>query len=152
MLVYRIVKSEKRTKDLSGMGAFRAGGRWNDNGTYVMYTSENSSLAFLENLVHFDLEETPSDLYIMEITIKKEDLIFQIPDSNYPKDWLNTDNLACKRLGDQLFVDHKLLGIKVRSAVNQSEYNILLDPLFPGYHDLIKVITITKIPVDQRLI
>ncbi|WP_069660864.1 RES family NAD+ phosphorylase [Arcticibacter eurypsychrophilus] len=108
MYVYRIVKSEQRTKDLSGMGAFRAGGRWNDKGTYVLCTSENSSLAFL-------------------------------------------DNLACKRLGDQLLFDHKLLGIKVRSVVNQSEYNILLDPLFTGYHDLIKVINIVKVPVDRRL-
>jgi RES domain-containing protein len=152
MYVYRIVKSETRTKDLSGMGAFRVGGRWNDRGTYVLYTSENSSLAFLENLVHFDLEETPEELYIMKISIEDESLIFQIPDSDYPKDWLNTDNLACKRLGDQLFFDHRRLGIKVRSVVNQSDYNILLDPLFPGYHDLIKVINVIKVPVDQRLI
>ena len=75
MHVYRIVKSEKRTTDLSGMGAFKAGGRWNEKGTYALYTSENSSLAFLENLVHFDLEETPEDLYILEIKIKKEELI-----------------------------------------------------------------------------
>lgn len=152
MHVYRIVKSEKRIKDLSGVGAFRAGGRWNDKGTYVLYTSENSSLAFLENLVHFDLEETPEDLYIMEISVAKDDLIYQIPESDYPKDWLFTDNLACKKIGDQLFSDHKLLGIKVKSAVNQSEYNILLDPLFPGYHDLIEVIKVVKIPVDRRLI
>ena len=152
MHVYRIVKSEKRTTDLSGMGAFKAGGRWNEKGTYALYTSENSSLAFLENLVHFDLEETPEDLYILEIKIKKEELIFQIPDADYPKDWLNTDNFACKKLGDKLFLDHKLLGIKVRSAVNQSEFNVLLDPLFPGYHDLINVVNIIKIPVDQRLI
>jgi RES domain-containing protein len=72
MHVYRIVKSEKRTADLSGMGAFKAGGRWNEKGTYVLYTSENSSLAFLENLVHFDLEETPEDLYILEIKVKKK--------------------------------------------------------------------------------
>ncbi|WP_074590265.1 RES family NAD+ phosphorylase [Pedobacter antarcticus] len=152
MHVYRIVKSEKRIKDLSGMGAFRAGGRWNDKGTYVLYTSENSSLAFLENLVHFDLEETPEDLYIIEISVKKDNLIYQIPESDYPKDWLDKDNLACKIIGDQLFSDHKLFGIKVKSAVNQSEYNILLDPLFPGYHDLIEVINVIKIPVDRRLI
>lgn len=152
MYVYRIVKSEKRTGDLSGMGAFRAGGRWNDKGTYLLYTSENSSLALLENLVHFDAEETPEDLYIMEISINSEDMILKIPDSDYPEDWLNTDNLACKRLGDRLLVDHKLLGISVRSAVNQSEYNILLDPLFPGYHDLVKITKVIKVSVDRRLI
>jgi len=137
---------------LSGIGSFRAGGRWNDKGTYVLYTSENSSLAFLENLVHFDMEEIPEDLYIMEIRVTNKDLIYLIPDSDYPKDWLDTDNLACKILGDQLFYEHKLLGIKVKSAVNRAEYNILLDPLFPGYHDLVKIIDVIKIPVDRRLI
>lgn len=151
MYVYRIVKSERRTEDLSGMGAFRAGGRWNDKGTYVLYTSENSSLALLENLVHFDVEDIPEDLYIMEIKVHNEELIFQIPDLDYPKDWLNTDNLACKKLGDKLLSDHKLLGIKVRSVVNQSEYNFLLDPLFSGYHDSIKITNVIKVPFDRRL-
>ena len=152
MHVYRIVKSKKRTEDLSGVGAFRAGGRWNDKGTYMLYTSENSSLALLESLVHFHIEDMPDDLYIMEISIDQEDMIIEIPEADYPVNWLNTDNLACKRIGDQLFADHNILGIKVRSAVNQSEYNILLDPLFPGYHDLLKVVNIVKLSVDRRLI
>lgn len=134
------------------MGAFLAGGRWNDKGIYLLYTSENSSLAMLENLVHFDVMETPDDLYILEINIDKEDLILEIPESEYPQDWLKTDNLSCKRLGYKLISDHKILGFKVRSAVNQSEYNILLDPLFPGYHDLVKITNVTKISVDTRLI
>lgn len=66
------------------MGAFKTGGSWNEKGAYVLYTSENSSLAFLENLVHFDLEEIPEHLYILEIKIKKEELIFQIPDADIP--------------------------------------------------------------------
>jgi RES domain-containing protein len=85
MHVFRTVKSEKRADDLSGIGAFRSGGRWNDKGTYVLYTSENSSLAFLENLVHFDVEETPGDLYIMEIKVHDEKLIYNVPDSDYPE-------------------------------------------------------------------
>ena len=151
MHVFRIVKTENRTKDLSGTGAFRSGGRWNDKGTYVLYTSENSSLAFLENLVHFDAEETPDDLYIIKIKIHDEKLIYHVPDSDYPDNWLETDNFASKEFGEKLLANHNLLGIKVRSAVNQSEYNILLDPLFPGYHDLVKINTIIKFPVDQRL-
>jgi len=151
MRVFRIVKSEYRTEDLSGTGAYRSGGRWNDKGTYVLYTSENSSLAFLENLVHFDVEETPDDLYIIEIQIHDDRLIYHVPDSDYPENWLETDNFASKEFGGKLFTRHQLLGIKVRSAVNQSEYNILLDPLFPGYHDLVKIISVIKVPVDKRL-
>jgi RES domain-containing protein len=96
MYVYRIVKSEERTQDLSGIGAFRAGGRWNDKGTYVLYTSENSSLAFLENLVHFDTVQIPEELYIIEISLSKPELILQIPEAEHPEDWLNTDNWHVK--------------------------------------------------------
>jgi len=151
MHVFRIVKSENRNEDLSGIRAFRSGGRWDDKGTYVLYTSENSSLAFLENLLHFDVEETPDDLYIMKIKIHDEKLIYHVPDSKYPDNWLETDNFASKEFGEKLLANHKLLGIKVRSAVNQSEYKILLDPLFPGYRDLVKINTIIKVSVDQRL-
>ncbi len=151
MEVFRIVKSDKRTTDLSGIGAFRAGGRWNEKGTYVLYTSENSSLAFLENLVHFDLNEMPEDLFMMQIEILDEALIFLLPDSDYPKDWLITDNLDSRKFGSELFGKHRFLGIKFRSAVNRSEYNILLDPLYPGYHDLIKIRSVVKFPVDPRL-
>lgn len=105
----------------------------------------------MENLVHFDAEDAPEDLYIIEIEVYNEDLIFKVPDSEYPEDWLNTDNLNCKLLGDSILFQHKFLGIKVRSAVNQSEYNVLLDPLFPGYHELLQINSVTKVKVDQRL-
>jgi RES domain-containing protein len=151
MHVFRIVKSKDRIQDLSGTSAFRSGGRWNGKGTYVLYTSENSSLALLENRVHFDLEETPAELYIIDIKIFNSELVYLLPDSDYPLNWLDTDNLAAKKLGDELLARHNNLGIKVRSAVNQSEYNILLNPLFPGYHDLVKITNVIKLSVDPRL-
>jgi len=59
MIAYRIVKSIGRAGDFSGTGAFRNGGRWNSKGTYMLYTSMNSSLAYLETLVHFDEADMP---------------------------------------------------------------------------------------------
>jgi hypothetical protein len=46
----------------------------------------------------------------------------------------------------------KYLGIKVRSAVNQHEYNYLLNPLFPNFSALVRTVNVTAIPVDERLI
>ena len=63
------VKAKKRTTDLSGTGAYNAGGRWNSSGVYALYTSENRSLASLEVLVHVDEGELPPDLYVMTIEI-----------------------------------------------------------------------------------
>ena len=100
MIVYRIAKSEKRSKDISGMGAFKEGGRWNNPGTYMLYTSENSSLAYLENLVHFEDSNIPPNLYIIKIELKVEDaLIFNLPAKAYPKDWKILDKLENEILG-----------------------------------------------------
>lgn len=153
MLLYRIAKSQKRAADLSGMGAHTFGGRWNSPGTYMLYTSENSSLAYLENLVHFDSDIIPPNLFIMSIEVGgKSDLIYTFPDSRYPKNWMKLGNMENKRLGDNWMQEAKYLGIRVRSAVNHKEFNCLLNPLFPSYHDLVHVTSVERLPVDNRLI
>lgn len=153
MLLYRIAKSRQRATDLSGMGAYKFGGRWNNPGTYMLYTSENSSLAYLENLVHFDSDIIPPKLYIMAIEVGgKPELIRTLADSDYPKHWTRLGHLENKRLGDRWMREAKHLGIRVRSAVNPKEFNCLLNPLFPGYHDLVTVISVEQLPIDNRLI
>ena len=153
LLLYRIAKARQRTTDLSGMGAYRFGGRWNSPGTYMLYTSENSSLAYLENLVHFDAAIIPPKLFIMEITIPATpELIYTLPDSAYPKQWMKLGHLDNKRLGDRLMNEAEYLGIRVRSAVNPKEYNYLLNPMYPGYHELVQVTSVEQLPVDGRLI
>jgi len=153
MQLYRIAKTKQRTTDLSGMGAYKFGGRWNNPGTYMLYTSENSSLAYLENLVHFDAAIVPPKLFIMEIgVVKKPELIYTLPDSAYPKQWMKLGRLENKRLGDRLMRDSDYLGIRVRSAVNPKEFNCLLNPLYPGYHELVQVTSVEQLPIDGRLI
>src|SRR5690606_26043131 len=153
MRLYRIAKSKQRTTDLSGMGAYKFGGRWNNSGTYMLYTSENSSLAYLENLVHFDAAIIPPKLFIMEIGVtEKPGLIYTLPDSVYPKQWMKLGQLENKRLGDRLMRDGGYLGIQVRSAVNPQEFNCLLNPLYPGYHELVQVTSVEQLPIDGRLI
>lgn len=153
MTVYRIAKLKKRATDLSGMGAYKDGGRWNNAGTYMLYTSENSSLAYLENLVHFEIENSPPNLYMMSIELKVDDtLIYKLPDKIYPVNWQEIGNLQNKRIGDELMEERKFLGIKTRSAINKSEYNYLLNPLFPGYHELVSVRLVEELAVDARLV
>lgn len=153
MTVFRIAKTEKRSMDISGLGAYRQGGRWNNPGTYMLYTSENSSLALLESLVHFSADNIPPDLYLIKFELKIESLkIFMLPDESYPQDWLVLDNMENKKLGDQWMSEGQYPAIKVRSAVNVYDHNILLNPLYPGYHDLIKVVLLEKLKLDSRLI
>jgi RES domain-containing protein len=152
MIVYRIAKSIERTNDLSGFGALKFRGRWNSKGTYMLYTSQNSSLAYLENLVHFNETDIPANLYVTSIEIKNSDeLIYQLPDNEYPAKWKIQDNLENKLMGDSWMNENKFIAFKVRSAINPSEYNFLLNPLFNGYHDLVTIQSVQAINIDTRL-
>ena len=87
MIVFRIVQDKGRSGDLSGTGAFRRGGRWNSKGTDMLYTSENSSLAFLEYMSPSIRTSCRRRSYIMEIGIKDDKLIYEPTETEYPKDW-----------------------------------------------------------------
>lgn len=118
----------------------------------MLYTAENSSLAYLENLVYVDKSLLPLHLYIMEIEITDPSLIYTFPDSNYPKDWSKVGLIKNKILGDQWMTEKKFLGIRVRSAINTSEFNVLLNPLFPHYNTFVIVKSIKEIAFDDRLV
>jgi RES domain-containing protein len=152
MFVFRIVKSKSRTNDLSGTGAYNTGGRWNSKGTYMVYTSENSSLAYLETLVHFEETDYPTNLFIIKIEIDKKAPVHTVADNEYPAAWKQLELLDNKKLGDQWMNEKKFLAIKLRSAINEFEYNYLLNPLFPRFYELVKIVEVTRIRVDERLV
>lgn len=152
MKLFRVVQGMDRAKDLSGTGAFRWGGRWNSKGVYMLYTSENSSLALLESLVHFDEGETPPQLYTIELEIPEDAPVYMLPDSEYNKDWLKLSLLENQKQGDRWMEEKKYLAIGVRSAINPDEYNYLLNPVFPRYHNMVKIISVKKIIVDERFV
>ena len=152
MKLFRVVQDRNRAKDLSGTGAFRWGGRWNSKGVYMLYTSENSSLAFLEILVHFDEGEIPPKLYSVEMEIPNNAPVYTVPDAEYNKAWLKLSMLENQKQGDRWMEEKKFLGIKVRSSINPVEYNYLLNPLYPRYHNLVKIISVKEIRVDDRLV
>lgn len=152
MFVYRISKTEHRARDLSGTGAYRIGGRWNNKGTFMVYTSENSSLAYLENLVYMDESELPPQLFIIELKINPDAKIYTLPDSAYPDNWLQLGNHENKIMGGEWMAAGKFLAIKVRSAINQTEFNYLLNPVYPAFHELVQISSVRLLEVDERLI
>ncbi|CAN5279262.1 RES family NAD+ phosphorylase [soil metagenome] len=151
MLVYRIVKLKKRTKDLSGTGAFNEGGRWNNEGVFALYTSESEALAMLEILVNVDLPELPPNMFVMTIQMDDTVPIFKIPDKTLPANWRLPANIFLKNLGNKILNEKKFMGIKARSAVMENSYNFILNPLYPDYYNLVKVIKVEKLAIDKRL-
>lgn len=147
MIVYRIVQSKTRTANLSGTRFFRAGGRWNSKGTYMVYTSETSSLTYLETLGHFDDTIYPPHLFIMEIEVDDLQTIYTIPENEYPKQWKRPGLLKNQHIGDA-YMQQQHLAIKIKSAINTLEHNYLLNPRF---HEYVSIKKDTEILVDGRL-
>jgi RES domain-containing protein len=150
MKVYRIAKKKERANDLSGTGAYNEGGRWNSEGVFALYTSENSALAMLEVLVHVEEYELPPHLFIMTIEIPDDVAVKEMLAEELPENWRIPENLALKNIGDELLKCREFLALKVPSAVMPSQYNFVLNPLFPGYYDLVKVIEVEDLLVDER--
>ncbi|MFN3458075.1 MAG: RES family NAD+ phosphorylase [Novosphingobium sp.] len=72
--VWRIATDTKdyEADDLSGKVAEITGGRWNDKGTPLVYTSTNRALAALETIVHLNSGGLPLNRYLVEIVIKDD--------------------------------------------------------------------------------
>jgi hypothetical protein len=117
----------------------------------MLYTSENSSLAYLESLVHFDRFNMPHRLFIMQMSLNSTAPVYSLPDSEYPHDWQTTALIANQQLGDELMKAMQYVAIRIRSTINPSEFNYLLNPLFSRFHDLIKITNIIEIMTDERL-
>ena len=55
--------------DLSGAGAAKSPGRWNDTGQPVLYTAPTIAVAVLETAAHIDDGGLPLNRYLVEITV-----------------------------------------------------------------------------------
>lgn len=151
MIVYRIAKTKERAAELSGVGAFLFGGRWNSVGTKMLYASENSSLAYLEVLAHLSEFENPPFLYIARIEIAENTPVYKLPENDYPANWLDAEPEQNKLIGDEWIRKGIYLAIKVKSALNPTEHNILLNPQFPNFTNLVKIVSVTLLNIDPRL-
>ncbi len=148
-VLYRITPA-KFAKDLTGVGARIAGGRWNHKGTSVIYTATSRSLATVEALVHLSQPEFLVDRKIVSIEIPKT-IVPQVVDSNdLPKNWRKypaPHKLA--DVGTRWVVSMKSLLLQVPSAVIKDEFNMLINPAHPD----MKFAKISKIEVftlDKR--
>ena len=150
MILYRIAKKKTRSNDLSGQGAANEGGRWNNEGVFALYTSESRALAMLELLVHVDETELPPNLFVMTIEVNDTAAFYEIPDRQMPADWRIPENFSLKKLGDNFFKECQYVGMKVRSAVMPQEYNYVLNPLFPRYYDLVKILLVEDYQRDGK--
>jgi RES domain-containing protein len=68
MFVYRVANVKYKFSTLSGVGAEKVGGRWNERVTRAIYCSENIPLALLEYYVHSEnIATLPKEILLMRV-------------------------------------------------------------------------------------
>jgi RES domain-containing protein len=145
MIVYRC-SSSKWSKDLSGTGAYLYGGRWNNPGTFLVYTAENNILAALEIAIRIPLEQISKDYVMIGI---------EVPDGVDPyipkltKHWYK-DEETTRSIGDYFAKQNSHLLMKVPSALISDAYNYIINPR----HELawqVRLQEAKSILLDKRL-
>lgn len=146
MLVFRIAH-KKYAENLSVSGL---SGRWNSNGKLVLYTSENVSLALLENMVYRVGTGFNHDYKIM---------IIEVPDNNLeelnikklPKNWRDLESYtALQLMGDYWYDQQKKLMLKVPSSVLPENHNIVINTTHVDFKK-VKLIDVVDYEPDERL-
>lgn len=71
MKLWRLAASTRAygADDLSGLGAARFPGRWNESGERVLYCAEHPSLAVLETAAHIDDAGLPLNRFLVELAV-----------------------------------------------------------------------------------
>lgn len=141
--VYRVVDSRYgQDEALSGEGARVTGGRWNHEGTPVVYCSGNASLAMLEKLAGITDEARGKDFKLLSIHFSEETFggVEEITDEQLPENWRDYPPPAeTQDLGTQALEQEALVGdeeapnyismIRVPSVICPLESNLLLPPV-----------------------
>ncbi|HEV2062984.1 MAG TPA: RES family NAD+ phosphorylase [Thermoanaerobaculia bacterium] len=127
MKVWRLCSRAHAASD--GEGARRAGGRWNQRGTAIVYASATLSLAAQELFVHLDPAEVPKDLVAVSADIPNSVRIKILGAAGLPKNWRQypaPESLAA--IGTAWARSLETAVLEVPSAVIPQERNYLLNP------------------------
>jgi RES domain-containing protein len=148
MELYRLTK-EKYGNDISGTGAFLAGGRWNSKGTRMLYTAGSRSLALVESLAHLVTVRNLESYVVMVLYVPDDASLTVLAGSTLPADWRTDQNFTQGR-GNRWAQAGESLLLQVPSAIVPKEYNFLLNPLHPQFN-AVKIVDMEPFTFDLRL-
>jgi RES domain-containing protein len=111
--------------NLSGMGAFKVGGRWNPPGFACLYTSQHISLCILEKLVHTQQIGDMQDVALMTFEVIHPDKLYVVDPLKLKKNW-QKDIRYTQWIGSQILGFDDYSGFIVPSVIVPSELNIIL--------------------------
>ena len=132
-MVWRIASDTPayQADDLSGAGAKATGGRWNEAGTSIVYTSATRALACLETVVHLNAGGLPLNRYLVELTIP-DDVWANAPaetPSSLPVGWeAEPPGQVSIRFGTAWVRSGSSALLMVPSVIVHEEFNVLINP------------------------
>ncbi len=150
MFVYRVANVKYKASTLSGIGAEKVGGRWNEVGTRAVYCSENISLALLEYYVHSEnIATLPREILVAKIQIPDEFIITELDE--LPQNWNQYPyGTQTTKVFTNLAQDRNFFALRVPSTVVSLESNIMLNPLYKEFGK-VEITEFIQLPIDVRL-
>lgn len=132
--VYRLLRRPYAKTPFDGEGSYRYGGRWSSPGTRVAYTSEHLSLAMIEYFVHIPISDPPADLVVAAAMVPADLKRIRLRTGDLPSGWRRSPApAALARFGDEFIAAGRAALLLVPSALAPDEFNLLLNPLHPGF-------------------
>ena len=117
--------------DLSGAGAKSTGGRWNEAGIPVVYTSETRALACIETIIHLNAAGLPLNRYLVAISIP-DDVWASAQRANQASLGIGWDALPAGRVsiafGTNWLGAQTSALLVVPSVIVPEEFNVLINP------------------------
>jgi len=150
MVVYRITNLKFKDSTLSGIGAEKVGGRWNEVGTPAVYCSENISLALLEYYIHSEnIAYLPKEILVAKIEFPNDFVIEELKE--LPEGWNQYPySSQTTSIFTQLSKGRNFFALRVPSSIVGLESNFILNPLYKDFGK-VEVIEFIHLPIDERL-
>ena len=148
MQVWRISAVRFSANALSGLGAARAGARWNSRGTAVAYTADTVALAMLELLVHVDRSDVPLGMRLLSFDLPDDAITSLDP---LPSSWKKLPySQQVRQVGDDWAQAKSGLALRVPSALARGHTNLLINPAHQRFAEIKRLLD-EPLAFDDRL-
>jgi RES domain-containing protein len=132
VVLWRIAQEtrEYRAGDLSGLGAAKAGGRWNSVGKAIVYTSKSVALAYLESLAHVG-RQSPRNRFLIRVVVpdKVWRAALWAKEKDLPKTWrAEPVGIGSAKFGDKWLSTGKSALLCLPSVIVPEDTNVLINP------------------------
>ena len=136
MKLWRIAADTRqyRADDLSGGGAAKRPGRWNDTGEAVIYAAPTISIAVLETAAHIDDAGLPLNRYLLELDVPDDvwALREELDVATLPPTWSAIPaSHASVKIGSVWLASLRSPILLVPSVVVPEEQASLINPIHP---------------------